>query len=179
MGFEQLLATFGVALSISRRTLKPKEFVITDLNQDPQAIWMADGVGKVVLLLEEGREITKTFLTPGDFAVTPYKLNQDYAVFVQALSHVVIEQTNYSAILDASQSNEDLRRVVSSQWTHYESEKEHRFVIDQTLSSTERYTLVEKRLGEWADQVPLVEIAAYLGITPVQLSRIRKNRSGN
>ncbi|MFK7733902.1 MAG: Crp/Fnr family transcriptional regulator [Pseudomonadales bacterium] len=174
MKLKNMLGALGVDLDVSAQALETGEFVVSDLEQDPKAMMVTDGVCKVVLLLEAGKEITKSFLTPGDVAITPYRLNKDYAVFVQAITPVSFESVDYLAIRKASETNKALQQAISGRWTQYESQKEDRFVIDQTLPSVERYQLVVERLGEWADKVPLLEIAAYLGITPVQLSRIRR-----
>jgi hypothetical protein len=44
-----------------------------------------------------------------------------------------------------------------------------------TLDSRERYRLFQDEFSEFEDMIPQYLIASYLGITPTQLSRIRKS----
>ena len=55
--------------------------------------------------------------------------------------------------------------------------KERREIEIATLDATARYDALVRAHPELDQAIPLYEIAAYLGITPTQLSRIRRRRA--
>ena len=58
-------------------------------------------------------------------------------------------------------------------------EKEQREVEIVLLDAEQRYLLFQQRHGALEQLVPQYHIASYLGVTPTQLSRIRRHLAGH
>ena len=54
-------------------------------------------------------------------------------------------------------------------------EYEERSLELMSMDATERYLKLRERIPHIDDLIPQFQIASFLSITPVQLSRIRKN----
>ncbi|WP_343694601.1 Crp/Fnr family transcriptional regulator [Flavobacterium sp.] len=110
-----------------------------------------------------GSKVSLMLQTPSNFTI-------------EALEDCIIINLNYKKYIELINQNDDLKNFYI---THLEKnwiiEKEQREVALVMQNATERYLkLLEKNPGI-ADRVPLLHIASHLGITPTQLSRIRKN----
>jgi len=57
-------------------------------------------------------------------------------------------------------------------------QKEQREIEIVLLDADRRYSLFQKQFPQLEQQIPQYHIASYLGVTPTQLSRIRRKRLG-
>lgn len=136
------------------------------------------GLCRLYFVDAEGNEQTKYFLGPGYFVVPIHSLflNVESWFAIQAAS----DCTGWSI------SNERFRKLISQDlsWATYWSrylerlfiEKENRERDFLTLDARGRYEQFASGTNELFKQVPLHQIASYLGMTDVSLSRIRSSR---
>lgn len=142
---------------------------------DPIGFVVLSGICRVVFPLKDGTEITKTFLRPGDFGLTPYLAIISAAnSYVDCVTKSELLVAPWSSIETEIKSSPELRRAVEAELTTHTSWKAERWIEDRTLSSTERYLKLQCNLGDDFNSVPLHMIASYIGISPVQLSRLRR-----
>jgi CRP-like cAMP-binding protein len=122
-----------------------------------------------------GREYNKHFFSAPDLVGDYASLLTRRPVEVpqQALTECIVWVVPHASLLALESRFPDLvwlqRRFAESLYLA----KEQRELELATLSAAERYRALCERSPGLEDDVPLYEIAAYLGITPTQLSRVR------
>lgn len=147
----------------------------TDPECDPIAFLVISGVCRVVHPIEDGTEITKTFLRSGRFGVTPFRATASSAIsYVESVTKCDLRIMQWSRIEDQIKSSPGVRQAVEAELANHTAWKTERWIDDRTLSSTERYLKSQEFLKEDFDKIPLHLIANYIGISPVQLSRLRR-----
>lgn len=159
----------------SRRTLAIREhFAVAGTRQRTVGL-LEEGCVRAYYTTAGGKEYNKHFFIGpaiiGDYAslITglPVELPQ------QALSDCVVWVAEYRAITELEPRLPELvqfhRRFAEAMYL----EKERRELQIATQPAAERYADFRRRFPAIEDHLPQYEIAAYLGITPTQLSRIR------
>ena len=98
------------------------------------------------------------------------------AVSVQALtpgSLLLIPWDEFSRLILTDTAWLKAAREIAHRLLMKKFERENQLL---TLSALERYDLLEQRYPHLIQQIPAYHIAAYLGITPISLSRLRSTR---
>lgn len=85
---------------------------------------------------------------------------------------------DFDALYAASQQNVQIASRVLDFLLGFAMKQERREMELLSLSAEDRYRLLIERSPELLDRVKQKDIARYLGITPVALSRIRKRMGG-
>lgn len=91
-----------------------------------------------------------------------------------ALEPTVIERIGYGSLLEFAERHMPWQRALRRGLELYGARKEQRERELLVLSATERYASFLREQPSVAERVPLHELARYLGITAVALSRIRR-----
>jgi len=159
----------------SRRTLARREhFAVAGTCQRLMGL-LEVGYLRAYYVTADGKEYNKhLFVGPaivGDYASLltgrPVELPQ------QALSDCVVWVAEYRALIELKPRLPDLvqlhRRFAEAMYL----EKERRELQIATLPAAERYADFRRQFPGIEHHLPQYEVAAYLGITPTQLSRIR------
>jgi CRP-like cAMP-binding protein len=95
---------------------------------------------------------------------------------IEALEDSVVIKINYKKYRELIFENEDLKNFyISYLEKNWVIEKEQREVTLVMQNATERYLKLLGKHPTIAERIPLLHIASHLGITPTQLSRIRKS----
>ncbi|WP_223683205.1 Crp/Fnr family transcriptional regulator [Flavobacterium hibisci] len=95
---------------------------------------------------------------------------------IEALEDCVIINIDYKKYMKLINENEDLKNFyIAHLEKNWIIEKEQREVALVMQNATERYVQLLEKHTDIADRIPLLHIASHLGITPTQLSRIRKS----
>lgn len=145
-------------------------------DQDPSLYFVKTGLLKAYYLSADGKENIKSFIIPGDNIGS---LMAGYAGKTCTFSLVCLQQCElicvpFNTLYQASQSDPDLAAAIVDFLLTFAMKKEVREYELLCLSAEGRY----KRLLENTPDLPKLvtqnEIARYLGITPVGLSRIKK-----
>lgn len=110
-----------------------------------------------------GSKVSLMLQTPSNFTI-------------EALEDSIVININYKKYIEAINENDDLKNFyIAHLERHWIIEKEQREVALVMQNATERYVTLLESHPDIADRVPLLHIASHLGITPTQLSRIRKS----
>lgn len=156
------------------------DFFITEGQVATQIAFLQDGIIRAFYSNREGHEYNKHFFVSpcfiGGYASlitgTPNQINQ------QALSNCTVFIANYSdfkALFDKHPDIERAARKLAELFFVHKEQKEIEIVL---LDADKRYLLFQKEYPQLEQQVPQYHIASYLGITPTQLSRIRRKFTG-
>jgi CRP-like cAMP-binding protein len=124
----------------------------------------------------EGKEFIKIFQTNGQM-VSPYLENM-MGIPPRATSEAVTDVSGvtipFKTLIGVLDSSTNLIRLHLRLIQMFYAMKERREYELLTLDATQRYENFLQEYGEYAEQIPNMYIASYLGITPVSLSRLRR-----
>ena len=156
------------------KTLEREEY-ISKLYNDKRVIgFVLDGIVRVYHLNETGTEYNKNFFVEDDLFMTSLDENVDSTIFVQTITKSKLILFDYNAFMLLAQKHETLERVLNKILLEYLSKKQDREIKLLALNAKERYAIFVKENPLLSTVLPQFHIASYLGITPTQLSRIRK-----
>jgi CRP-like cAMP-binding protein len=149
------------------------------INQDEIAHeigFLREGVIRAFFRDDNGNEYNKhLFVTPcfigGYSSLITKRPNQ---IIQEALTDCVIYAANfddYEALFDTYPQIERVARRLAELFFVAKEQKEIEIVL---LDADRRYEIFKKQYPEMEQLIPQYQIASYLGITPIQLSRIRR-----
>jgi CRP-like cAMP-binding protein len=123
----------------------------------------------------KGRESVKAFRGPGEFSAPYAELIQrrPSRTFIQALAPtelLTFEVAKFDALAEDSLELQRLARRFVEQHFVAKEQREYEFL---QLSAEERYRQFCAERPEHLSHIPQHQVASYIGITPVALSRIR------
>ncbi len=147
-----------------------------DFGDKPENIYMlTKGVVRSFILLETGKEVTKTLFTPIDlFSSFTAILNKEPSDFCyQALTDCEVLSINFLKFKEICNNNIDLLKLYTGYLEHVFSINEEKHLEVLSKDAKGRYLALRERIPDIDNLIPQYQIAAYLNITPVQLSRIR------
>ncbi|MEE3999355.1 Crp/Fnr family transcriptional regulator [Tenacibaculum sp. FZY0031] len=156
--------------------LKPYEFFTKEGEYSNHFFIIKTGIMRSYLLNEKGSETTRAFFISGDISGANSAMMQKTAseVNYQALTKVTGYKGNYDKLIELTLRYKEfsLFYIKTLENAYLKAEK---LLLDiSTLSSTERYITLKKRIPDVDKLITQRHIASYLNISPVQLSRIKK-----
>lgn len=98
-------------------------------------------------------------------------------IIQQALTDCSVQVARFAAIQNLYPTCPDLERGARILAERFFVHKEQREIEIVLLNADKRYQIFQKDFPQLEQQIPQYHIASYLGITPTQLSRIRRQRS--
>lgn len=138
------------------------------------------GLLKAYYLSEDGKENIKSFILPGgQIGSLAAGYQQETCTFsLICLEHSEFAAVKFSDIYEASRVDIELSTGIVDFLLSYGIRKELREYELLCLSAEERYMRLLANKPELLDRVTQNEIARYLGVTPVGLSRIKTRVNG-
>lgn len=188
---ENLIAFFTNIAPLSEKTLSLMQevFAYDELRQGEYFIkegqiakeiaFLETGLVRAFYINSEGKEYNKTFFSApsiiGSYASLISK--QKNQVAQQALTNCKIWKASFAVIENLSEEMieiQKLRRIIAENYFLSNEKKELEMAL---LDADQRYMILQKEYPGIEQQIPQYHIASYLGISPTQLSRIRKKIS--
>lgn len=151
---------------------------IVNLGEVPHKLYfLSKGVLRSYAILENGKELTKTLYTPMTFFTSLKALlaQKESNLIYETLSDCDVFQIDYLAFDELCKNNLELMTFYSKLLEFLFIRVEEKYMEILALSASSRYLSLRKRIPNIDNLIPQYQIAASLGITPVQLSRIRAN----
>jgi CRP-like cAMP-binding protein len=169
---------FELLLGHSKGRQLNAKTILVELGKNPDTMYLlVKGVVRSFFILENGKEITKTLFSDLELCSSFSALikGKPSEIIYETLTECVILELNYHKFKELCTSNiEILNLYVNYLESHFiKNEEKHLEIL--SLSATERYLALRKRIPNIDNLIPQYQIAAYLNITPVQLSRIRSS----
>lgn len=158
-------------------TLNTGDFLIREGDIPSQIGFVVSGILRLYYVNSAGVEFTKSFCPENHF-VTAYSaliLKQPAQFFIEALEDsllLVVDYSQYAQLCRENSCWETINHKLVQALFIKKEKREAQLLLDD---ATTRY---QKFLTEYPDlenRVKQYHIASYLGISPVSLSRIRKN----
>lgn len=188
---ESIIKFFNNIIPLSEKTISSisKLFVFDELKKEEYFIrkgqlakeiaFLETGIVRAYYINNDGKEYNKTFFSApsiiGSYASLISK--QKNVVAQQALTDCKIWKASFHKIEKLSEDNieiERLRRIISEGYFLSNEKKEIEMAL---LDAGKRYLILQKEYPGIELQIPQYHIASYLGISPTQLSRIRKKKA--
>lgn len=133
------------------------------------------GVLRVFYTKEDGVEYNKNFFIPGmsPTPLTALITGTSCAISFQALTDAELVMFNFKKFLALADKHPSLgmlyRKILEQLWVNKELQ-EIQMVTNDAMTN---YKIFREQFPGLEQQIPQYHIASYLGITPIQLSRIR------
>lgn len=169
--------TFAELVKITEFKRIPAGTQIIKSEEIPSKIYLLlSGVVRCYLTTESGKEYNKSFYLPSSFLASLTALiKKTPSLFVfEALSDCKVYEIDYSKLMVLCKHNVSLKnlhiKVLEKVYFYYEK----RLVDLISLDATDRYLELKNQITNIDEIISQYHIASYLGISPVQLSRIRK-----
>lgn len=157
------------------KEIKPGDKLL-DIGTVSQKIYfIADGVIRAYLILSSGKEVTTTLFNPFMFFASFKALlkQQPSDLIYEALTECHVFEIDYNIFYNLCKKDINLMEFYGKFLEYIILRNEERFIEYSSKNATERYLSLRKRIPKLDNRIPQYQIAASLGITPVQLSRIR------
>lgn len=142
---------------------------------------LISGVVRCFLIAESGKEYNKTFyLNNSLFGSLTALIQHKPSLFTfETLTESKVYELDFGKLMDLCANDMNLNKLYSRvlETTYVKYEK--RLIELITLGAKDRYLELKKQIPDVDDLITQYHIASYLGITPVQLSRIRKKIDAN
>lgn len=164
------------------QTLKKGETLLQNGEIAKNLHFIANGILRAFITDQHGNFYNKNLFMENYFAGSKVSLMlQSPSNFtIEALEDSIIINLNYKKYISLINKNDDLKNFyIAHLEKNWIIDKEQREVALVIQNATERYVSLLQKHPSIADRVPLLHIASHLGITPTQLSRIRKSLEKN
>ena len=143
----------------------------------PTKVYMLiSGVMRAYLDSESGKQYNKNFFMPFSFvgAFTGLIKGQPSKLVYEALTNCKVYEVNFATFMDLCKTDIHVSHLYNRVLEHVFIKYEERQIELISMDATQRYLKLIKKIPKIENLVPQYQIASYLSITPVQLSRIRK-----
>lgn len=161
------------------KQLKRGEYLYREGDRPHNGSMLLDGVLRVFYTRADGVEYNKNFFVPGmsPTPITSLISKQPCALNFQALTDASLLTFNFAKFLQLTEKHDCLNRFYRSMLEQLWMHKERQEIMMVTNDATTNYKLFQEQFTNLEQQIPQYHIASYLGITPIQLSRIRAKLS--
>lgn len=161
------------------RQLKKGDYFITNGQTAKEIAFLESGIVRGFYRNSNGNEYNKHFFVNpcflGGYASLVTQLPSQ--IYQQALTDCTIFVAIYTSIQNLFDTCPDIERAARIMAELYFVQKEQREIDLVLLDAYKRYKIFQKEFPTLEQKIPQYHIASYLGITPTQLSRIRKKLS--
>lgn len=156
--------------------LKKADYFVREGVHANEIAFLETGVVRAFYVDRLGKEYNKTFfVAPAIIGSYASLINKEKnRLPQQALTDCIVWRMPFDEIEKLSETSlemERLRRKVAEQFFLGNEKKELEMAL---LEAKERYLIFQNEYPGLEDSIPQYHVASYLGISPTQLSRIRK-----
>ncbi|MBU3011846.1 Crp/Fnr family transcriptional regulator [Polaribacter vadi] len=160
----------------SKVEFKKNEFVIKFNDISTNFYIIKSGIIRSYLVDEKGKEYTRTFFTHGKPAASLNSLisKQPSKLAYECLTDCTLYKINYKDFLSLTKTDINIANLYAKLLEYVFFIMESEIYNLAILDATERYLKLKNEIPEIENIITQYHIAAYLNISAVQLSRIRK-----
>lgn len=175
--FQVSKETFDILSSLSkRRKLRAGEDIVKQGRKSNKIAFLTKGVMRAFITLESGREITKNIFMPISFvgAFSSIIKDEPSILCYEALTDATVYEMDFHKFLEVSKTNIHISNLYNRILEYVFILYERKHLDTMAFNATERYMALKRNIPNIDSLIPQYQIASYLNISPVQLSRIRK-----
>lgn len=156
----------------------PKQFLLYTAGEIPRSFaYVYQGLVRCFVCDEKGNEYNKNFFDEGKFpgSMTSLLTSTPSAMAFETMEESLILEIDFAAYRQLMMEKDDLKRFqiyyLEQNWLLAKDAREIEIVQED---ATSRYLRFLQEHPGLVERLPQYHIASHLGITPTQLSRIRK-----
>ncbi len=152
--------------------------IVTRTGETPTKYYfLVSGLMRAYLNSETGKEYNKNIFSPISFVASFTALinKKPSKLTYETLTDCKVYEFDYNKIMNLCETDLSVSLLYSRILERVFIGYEKRNLELLTLDATQRYIKLRKQIPNIDDLIPQYQIASYLSITPIQLSRIRKN----
>lgn len=160
------------------RVLKKNETIVREGEMPTLGICMlVSGIMRAYINTENGKQHNKKIFAPRSFVggLTAMITRSPSRLTYEALTKCEVFEIDFNAFLELCKKDIRISNLYNKILENVFMEYERRSLELMSLDATGRYLKLRERIPNIDDLIPQFQIASFLNITPVQLSRIRKN----
>lgn len=154
---------------------KKHDYVFRQGDEDTSVYVVVNGLLKAYYVTPEGKEFVKSLILPGSFigSMTACHANELCSFSLRCLEDSELVEVKFADLKAMAFRDEQIAEFVINGLLDLSMKKERREYEFLCLTAEERYQRLMSRSPEILQRVTQNDIARYLGITPVALSRIK------
>ncbi len=155
-----------------------KNYRIADLGDTPTHFFvLMDGVVRSFAIDEKGKEYTRSLYVPmvATGSLSALILDKPAQVVYECLTDCSFLACDFGKYKEYASENIELANLYNAVMERVFITMEKRIYELSMLNAKERYLKLRDRIPNIENLIPQYHIASYLNVTPVQLSRIRKD----
>lgn len=159
------------------QVVKKGELLLSNGQIAKEIHFIIKGALRAFITDAEGNIYNKNIFLEGDFAGSTASLIQKTPSYfaIEVLEDAILININYKKYRELIFQNDDLKNFyiayLEKKWVIDKEQREISIVME---NATERYLDLLSKHPDISERIALLHIASHLGITPTQLSRIRK-----
>jgi len=138
---------------------------------------LLNGVCRIYYLDDDGNEWNKHFLQKNNFIASSISPETYSITNIQALTDTEMVFLSLPKLLELSKRYNELLQFIQKLTFSYLEQKQEREINLLSETALNNYLTFKKDFPELENKIQHFHIASYLGITPTQLSRVRKKIS--
>lgn len=163
----------------SLRYYKKNEYFAMAGEPQDKLGFLSAGICCMYALREDGKVFVKDFITKDQFLLASFDPGQESEVYIQTLTESSLMEARYSDVRGVFHQYPDLWILSQRGMEKRFLSLSHRLESFSGMQAKGRYQVFREQYGKIERDIPQYLIASYLGITPTQLSRIRKRCSSD
>ena len=132
------------------------------------------GILRIYYLNDKGEEWNKHFLQKNDFVASSISPEKKSITNIQALTDSIILCISYAELMKLSTKYNEINSFIQKLTFSYLEQKQDREISLLSEEAMSNYLTFNKLYPDLKNSIQHYHIASYLGITPTQLSRLRK-----
>lgn len=170
--------TYAKLIKISRFKELDARVAISKPGEVPTKMYMlVSGIMRTYISTETGKEFNKNFFMPFSFVapLTALIQEQPSKLTYETVTTCKVYELNFKDIVSLCEEDIKVSNLYRRVLEHIFMKYEERQLELISMDAKERYIRLRKKIPNIDKLLPQYQIASYLSITPVQLSRIRRS----
>ncbi|GAA4270195.1 Crp/Fnr family transcriptional regulator [Hyunsoonleella aestuarii] len=173
---------FAIIKNISVFRRVPAGCQLVKYGENTSKVYMlVNGIIRCYLSTEEGKEFNKSFYLPISFvgSLTALMKKKPSKFVFETLTDCKLYEIDFYKLMKLCEEDTGFKSLYNKVLEGLYIKYEKRLVELISLDAKERYLALRNQIPNVDELIPQYHIASYLGITAVQLSRIRKKLDGD
>jgi CRP-like cAMP-binding protein len=169
--------TFSKILTIEQYN---KKAIFCAIGESPKFVFfLKTGIVRAYIKTAKGEEFNREIFVENEIlsSLSSLILNKESIIGLQCLTDCVMYKADFKAFMELTKTNYELLKLYQLSLEANFIKLEKRTIELSTMTATERYIKLRKRIPNIDNLISQYHIASHLGITPIQQSRIRKKIS--
>lgn len=161
---------------LRNKTAKKQQFIVKENQQYPNEIFLISGIVRLYYIGINGEEINIAFYKGAD-TLPPFftrNINEKHSCNIETLTNVEYIEFDAPKFSQLTKTKSDIQHFayqIVERELQYKIEREKLYL---SQNATKRLQSFRKYYKGLENEIPHYHIASYLGISPVSLSRLRK-----